>query len=178
LFATPPQPPAAQQVQEPAKPAKFYCSVGQLREALEFMGSEDEGAETPLTFAHLPARTAIDGEPMEAGLYVWLAEYPEEGCIGPLDHMPSAPPKAEGVAEVQHDSDCAMHNMPAYPNGPSDCSAAMEQVPRALLDRLAFCWVNMAWCKETSDAIEQLLAEIERIDRATLTNTQEKPHAD
>lgn len=26
--------------------------------------------------------------------------------------------------EVRHDSDCAMHNEPAYPNGPCDCTQA------------------------------------------------------
>lgn len=25
---------------------------------------------------------------------------------------------------VVHDSDCSLHNMPAYPNGPCDCSVA------------------------------------------------------
>ncbi len=29
----------------------------------------------------------------------------------------------EGVLQTAiHDSDCALHNMPAYPNGPCDCS--------------------------------------------------------
>jgi len=27
------------------------------------------------------------------------------------------------ATEIQHDSDCAQHNEPAYPNGPCDCSA-------------------------------------------------------
>lgn len=31
--------------------------------------------------AALPARTAIDGEPMEAGLYCWSADYPDEGVL-------------------------------------------------------------------------------------------------
>lgn len=31
------------------------------------------------------------------------------------------------MAEILHDSDCATHNMPAYPNGPCDCGAALAQ---------------------------------------------------
>ena len=30
------------------------------------------------------------------------------------------------MTEVLHDSDCAQHNEPAYPNGPCDCSAGND----------------------------------------------------
>ena len=32
------------------------------------------------------------------------------------------------ASEIQHDSDCAMHNAPALPVGPCNCSAAQRPV--------------------------------------------------
>ena len=32
----------------------------------------------------------------------------------------------EDETPVQHDSDCALHNEPAMPNGPCDCSQASD----------------------------------------------------
>lgn len=67
------------------RPPRFYLTVAQLRDALK-MADPDGNAdpETPMVLSHLPARTADDGEWMKEGLYIWLADYPEEGVIGPL----------------------------------------------------------------------------------------------
>lgn len=66
-----------------------------LREALEFCnpdGDEDpDQMNTELTFKQLSAEEAAklvadteEGYPYPAGIYCWLTEYPEEGCLGPL----------------------------------------------------------------------------------------------
>lgn len=34
-----------------------------------------------------------------------------------------------------HDSDCAVHNEPAYKNGPCDCSLQKRTVPQEMVDR-------------------------------------------
>jgi hypothetical protein len=71
---------------------------------------------------------------------------------------PSREP-SEAMVEAGHDSDCAVHNEPAYPAGPCDCGTAMVQVPRfiakrALVDLLAMGserdWCA-AWMEGTSD---------------------------
>lgn len=36
------------------------------------------------------------------------------------------------MATILHDSDCAVHNEPAMPNGPCDCGA--DEVPKLLAD--------------------------------------------
>lgn len=60
----------------------------QLREALEFVNpdgpSDVDQAETEVTITEREAFTSSEGEAMPAGLYVHLAEYPEEGVYGPL----------------------------------------------------------------------------------------------
>ena len=43
----------------------------------------------------------------------------------------------------QHDSDCAAHNMPAYPNGPCDCRLNKPVEWKDLL-----CAVARGWCHE------------------------------
>lgn len=64
-------------------------SAKQLREALEFAnpdGPEDEDQqETELTFfVRHTDEISNDSETLDAGLYCYLTEYPEEGCYGPL----------------------------------------------------------------------------------------------
>lgn len=59
-------------------------SCYQLRAALAFAWPEMddvEQGETELVFQRLPERMSIDGEPMEAGLYCYLADLPEEGVF-------------------------------------------------------------------------------------------------
>lgn len=34
-----------------------------------------------------------------------------------------------------HDSDCAVHNEPAYPNGPCNCSLSKKFIPQEMVDR-------------------------------------------
>ena len=38
--------------------------------------------------------------------------------------------------KIIHDSDCAVHNEPAYPNGPCDCGAEMVEALEATNDNL------------------------------------------
>ena len=64
----------------------------QLKKALEFVnpdGDKDlEQLECEVCIAHLPAHE-VQGddmvEQMPAGLYAWIAEYSEEGCIPLFD---------------------------------------------------------------------------------------------
>ena len=57
----------------------------QLGDALDFIAPDRETdpdqLEQELVIANLPARVSSEGEPMQAGLWMWLEEYPEEGCI-------------------------------------------------------------------------------------------------
>lgn len=46
---------------------------------------DDVDLETSLTFERLPKRESIEGETLPAGLYCWLAEYPDEGCFPLFD---------------------------------------------------------------------------------------------
>lgn len=63
-------------------------SAKQLREALEFANPDGPGdadqVEAEVTITRRAAFTSTDGDDMPAGLYVHLAEYPEEGVYGPL----------------------------------------------------------------------------------------------
>lgn len=60
----------------------------QARMVLKFIDGDDECS---LEVADLPERTASNGEHMAAGLYVWLSDYPEEGCL-----LLTEAPTAEG----------------------------------------------------------------------------------
>ena len=61
----------------------------QLREALEFCNPDgpanDDQEDTEVTIHYVEGRRSDEGEPMAAGLYCWLTEYPEEGCISLFD---------------------------------------------------------------------------------------------
>ena len=67
----------------------------QLQEALQFAAGiepveiDPDESETEICIEELPEGTFINGEPRAAGLYCWLSEYPEEGCI-PLFDVESA----------------------------------------------------------------------------------------
>jgi len=100
--------------------AQVYCTVGQLREALQFMDArEDDSHETELVLATLPMRTSVDGEPMPDGLYVWLTDYPEEGCIGPLKSAPA--PTAPAAPEA---APCDLCNALIVDRNATRCDAA------------------------------------------------------
>lgn len=70
--------------EKPAGP-QLVINATQLRSALELVApdfdTDEDQREADVCIQYLPARMSTDGEPMEAGLYCWLAEYPEEGCI-------------------------------------------------------------------------------------------------
>lgn len=72
----------------------------QLKEALEFIAPDgtEEQMESEVTIADLPADKAPlddDNTRMPGGLYMWITDYPEEGCV-PLFDVPS---KAKGQAK-------------------------------------------------------------------------------
>lgn len=72
----------------------------QLKEALEFLAPDGDAdqLESSLRIEWGPKRISTDGDEMEAGMYAWLDEYPEEGCIQ-LDEKPAAAPVTVEVAE-------------------------------------------------------------------------------
>ena len=43
---------------------------------------------------------------------------------------------------MQHTSDCATHNSPAYPPGPCDCGARTAELEQALRDLLNYTDMN------------------------------------
>lgn len=69
----------------PAEPV-LHLNVAELKDALAFTeGDPADNAETDICLSRrTKAAKGIDGEDMQPGLYVWFADYPEEGCIGPL----------------------------------------------------------------------------------------------
>lgn len=56
----------------------FSLTVGQLWQALELGGDE---SDTELCFQQKLAGKDSDGDDAPAGIYCWMAEYPEEGSI-------------------------------------------------------------------------------------------------
>lgn len=73
---------------EPRKPDSVTLNGFQARMILKFIDGDDDCS---LEVADLPERTASNGEHMAAGLYVWLSDYPEEGCL-----LLTEEPTAEG----------------------------------------------------------------------------------
>jgi len=62
-------------------------TAGALREALELAApdlSDPDQRASEVTIEWMPARRSTEGEHMPAGYYVYHAEYPEEGVMGPL----------------------------------------------------------------------------------------------
>ena len=100
VVATPP-PPGAASPGESAQPpnTRLRLTGNQVHELNEFMGG-DYGCE--IVLGTLPARKSTEGEDMPAGVYVWIGEHPEEGCVllspeaeaaspaGPAGHMVAA----------------------------------------------------------------------------------------
>lgn len=66
-------------------------------------------------------RLALLAMMVDAGAKCW--PYPLD-CAGGGQHDFTPKP-------IQHDSDCATHNEPAYPNGPCDCSAQKDSAPKS-----------------------------------------------
>lgn len=69
--------------------AELHTTIGKLRDAIKCIGAGDDDADTRVVLAEREAFTSTDGDDMPAGLYVWLEDYPEEGCIGPLEDTAS-----------------------------------------------------------------------------------------
>ena len=59
-----------------------------------------------------------------------------------------------------HASDCAVHNEPAYPNGPCDCGA--ERMNELIAKLRDYTYTGDSWItqQEAADAIERLTAEL------------------
>jgi hypothetical protein len=71
-------------------PPSVTITAAQLREALEFVnpdGPEDaDQMESEVTiFQRRTDDTSTEGEPLPRGMYCYLSEYPEEGCIPLFD---------------------------------------------------------------------------------------------
>lgn len=76
-------------------PATVTLTALNLRNALDFVApdfeADEDQREAEVTIAWGPDRTSTEGEPLAAGYYCWLTDYPEEGCI-PLDQGEWHPP--------------------------------------------------------------------------------------
>ena len=75
----------------------------QVKQLLEFIDDDDE-CEVEVEW--LPERTAYTGEKMEAGLYCWLTDYPEEGVML-LDPDPKPSEETRTIKEC--DPPCPPH---------------------------------------------------------------------
>lgn len=68
-----------------SKTGGITLNAYQLKQAAEFAApdyeTDEQQRDTEVHMQSLPARFAHDGTPMPAGDYVWLEEYPEEGCL-------------------------------------------------------------------------------------------------
>lgn len=85
LAAAPVQ--AAQEATGEAPKRSILLTGAQVRDVLEFVAPDVGDAdqlESEVIVEWCEARTSAEGEAMPAGMYCWLADYPEEGCIGPL----------------------------------------------------------------------------------------------
>jgi|WetSurMetagenome_2_1015567.scaffolds.fasta_scaffold353803_2 hypothetical protein len=74
---------------------------------------------------------ALDGQCVEMRMFsTWKAKWTldEEGH-GFFDRVGDAPRQQTEWRPVSHASDCAVHNMPAMPNGPCDCGAESPVIP-------------------------------------------------
>lgn len=64
--------------------------------------------------------------------------------------------RRKNMATVLHDSDCAQHNEPAYPNGPCDCGAdklvSLKDVLELIKPGEAPCDCEKCDCKNYDDA--------------------------
>lgn len=60
----------------------------QIRDLLNYVNPDgpeyEDQMETDVSIDWMESRTSEEGEPMSAGYYAWLTEYPEEGVYGPL----------------------------------------------------------------------------------------------
>ena len=71
-----------------------------------------------------------------------------------------------------HDSDCAVHNMPAYPAGPCNCSLNVEQVAMKLLPPFP----SETDRREAAAMLRSQAAEIERLRNALKQLDRELGH--
>lgn len=95
---------SSQPVMEEAKDYPTMTLNGyQLRDALEFIAPDGDAdqMEMEVTIANLPADKSPlddDNQRMAAGMYAWITDYPEEGCIPLLEEPPQAPAPSQPSA--------------------------------------------------------------------------------
>lgn len=75
----------ALQSQPAIKPTSLTINAAQLKQAFELAApdweTDEDQRDTEVELQWLPERVSIESEPMEAGLYLWYTDYPEEGVI-------------------------------------------------------------------------------------------------
>lgn len=63
----------------------LYMTAGQLREVLEHADPDGDDSEAEISLMETDAEmTAVNGDVLPPGLYMWFTEYPEEGMYGPI----------------------------------------------------------------------------------------------
>ncbi|OES58713.1 hypothetical protein [Pseudomonas aeruginosa] len=101
----------------------------QLRAALEFIAPD--GTAKQLESEALIEWRQQDADFLEAGLYAWCAEYPEEGCVL-LDEEPTTAQPYPAQAVQAHDIPMLIaseHANPDYAMGWNDCRAKLIGAP-------------------------------------------------
>lgn len=87
--------------------SSITLSATQLMSALQFVApdyfTDADQREAEIVISRLDTGKFSDGEPRPAGIYAWLAEYPEEGCI-PLLTSDQAFPWFDLVAHIRRQS--------------------------------------------------------------------------
>lgn len=101
------------------------------RDASEREIAECDALRSKLADILTRTANALKGEPGPLQSHSWH-DLPER-VTAAMNALAGAMELAS--ANVQHDSDCAMHNAPAYPNGPCDCSVSISGV-RVEVERL------------------------------------------
>lgn len=132
-----------------------------------------------------------DGDDLAANKHVYVAQCYDCGArtspvIGKANAMggwntralstpDSTAEQREAIATIIHDSDCAKHNMPAYPNGPCDCGAEVAAKLRYLsspdAERMSDFERLNSFCHEGHNAADLLAA---RLDEAAIRKDERK----
>jgi hypothetical protein len=101
--------PAPQEPIDPLSELKgrhLTLNARQLRAALDYgapdFETDEDQRDTEICLQWLPERMSVDGEKMEAGLYMWDAEYPEEGVVLLDENYEAAPASAAPAANEAH----------------------------------------------------------------------------
>lgn len=152
-LAATPQPDA-----EPWSARHVTLTARQLRNALEFAApdfeTDDDQRETAVCISWAPdgMTKGDDDEALPAGLRVWYADMPEEGCIPLLDEF-EAPPAIAAVDPLEVARDALAEIALA---GMSGCGQESEEGMRDWHARRAWDFIGIAARAKT--AIDEALA--------------------